>query len=204
MLRPKSIFAIILLTLSFLSGKAQGRILGYSFLQNKEALRTEENNGIVVGGLGPSPNRDQLGSGLYISNQPSDLPDLEGGWYCIITTKRRIDRLGKVFIPRVYDSMVRGGETQEQGLWGEDDKVIVDYIRYWVLEPEKALRFSWVQNDLNPSLKLIMVVPTKVLEDADLDLRGICFLTRDKLMEKSNKVIDWESWGIIGYRQHPV
>ncbi|KAI9055291.1 hypothetical protein LZ554_000252 [Drepanopeziza brunnea f. sp. 'monogermtubi'] len=211
MLRSKSTLAV-LLALSFFLERAQGFwwddhvLIGFATLPEDQARRINEDNKPFVeenqatlinkdnnpdvGESSTSPRLPRLGLGLYLAN------------------KRKMDDIGKVYIPRYYEKSASDGKKAEetskgwtpapswdqttderQELWGADEKVIVDYIKSQSLvsKPEKALRFSidWQWQ---------MLIPTKVVNGGDLDLWAKCYKSEKELVEEFGKeAIDWKS-----------
>ncbi|EKD18144.1 hypothetical protein MBM_03916 [Drepanopeziza brunnea f. sp. 'multigermtubi' MB_m1] len=209
MLRSKSIFTI-LLTLSFLSEKAKAQgfwwwrqpteqiIIGYAQLPEEQAKRINQSNKLYVD---ESPYLNRLGLGFYLINDPRVWLGKEGGWYCAIkANESKMRNIEKVYIPKSYEQKI-WNRVEQVNLWGGTEEVIVDYIEFEskpkILQPEKALRFS-----LNWQMQ--MLIPTKVVDNGDLDLWGKCFRSENELKQFSYNIIDWESWNIKGDRGKPV
>ncbi|KAJ5040611.1 uncharacterized protein L3040_006260 [Drepanopeziza brunnea f. sp. 'multigermtubi'] len=169
MLRSNLIFAI-LLALSFLFNRAQGlmekkRVIGYATLSDADVSRIGQKNGLEMVKSLKSAFRKKSGLGFYLVNEASNLKSIEGYQYCIIEAKeKKIERIGKVYIPEYYVKMTPNGKEKHY-LWDEDEEeyeeAIVDYIESLdasISEPEKALRFSLVED---PIWQLRMVIPTE-------------------------------------------
>ncbi|KAI9056086.1 hypothetical protein LZ554_001015 [Drepanopeziza brunnea f. sp. 'monogermtubi'] len=207
MLRSKSLFAISL-ALGFLcSGsraqavsrdqeEASSNIIGYATLTEEEGrLLADE------GALDTEAGRhyDQLGFGLYMISNPGNLVGAQGMWFCAIEAdKKKIASMDKVYIPEAYPRKTLLGKTEQQYLWGQEEKLIVEYIEkapFSISQPAKALRFSW--NQASP-WHLQMVIPMEAINDDDLGIQIDCFKSKEKLIDVTNEAINWEPWGIKG------
>ncbi|KAJ5047639.1 uncharacterized protein L3040_003460 [Drepanopeziza brunnea f. sp. 'multigermtubi'] len=196
---------MILLALSFLSVEAQGRyIVGYASLINRHAPPGGEFDVLVVSGFRASADRHRLGSGMYISNDPSTIIDTTDGWYCVISAGNGLPSFPRIYIPEYYERMDPYDRIERKFLWNESEEVILDYIRFSTAEYKRALRFSWFQPNPSANWKLEMMVPADLLRSPILDLKAACFKQREGMLRASSDVINWEGWGIIGYRRYPV
>jgi hypothetical protein len=118
-----------------------------------------------------------------------------------------MENINKVYIPESYEKTLDGRRVRQK-LWAADqagdEEAIVEYIREaGMSEPEKALRFTWVQGR---EWYLQMVIPTTVVDGHGLEEWAECYKSRNKLMkflDGSNDAIDWEAWGIKGYQEQP-
>jgi hypothetical protein len=124
----------------------------------------------------------------------------EGSWYCVIKARRsKMKDIDKVYIPQSYERRT-SSRRKQQKLWGEEKEVIVDYIRtkQSILQPERALRFSWVEN-LDTKGHLQMLIPEDTILYGELEPWAECFESQDKLMGSYDKFIEWEKdWHIEG------
>ncbi|KAI9049099.1 hypothetical protein LZ554_006947 [Drepanopeziza brunnea f. sp. 'monogermtubi'] len=196
MLLSKSIHPISLLALGFLFSKAHGfldnkKTIGYRTVSKAEAelindddndnkLRKDENSDSAL-------RLNPLGYGIYIGDQ--------GDWYCVVKAdSSKIDQISKVWIPEFWQKTDQFGEPiGQEELYGNED-LTVGYIKTVVPEPEKALRFSNV--GLNGELQ--MLIPTKVVDNNDLELWSKCYETEEELREVSDGDANWKGWGIEG------
>ncbi|EKD15478.1 hypothetical protein MBM_06106 [Drepanopeziza brunnea f. sp. 'multigermtubi' MB_m1] len=180
----KSTFATttLLALSSFLSGRAHGfleerRNLGYGIVSQEEADMINEDNKLHFEELAYV---NRLGFGLWMADE------------------RKVEEIGKVWIPKSYQKVASDGQVEQQDLWADDEDAIVKYIESLTLEePERALRLSWVEGI---PWQLQMVIPANVVTNNDLDFWAKCFESEDALMDFSDDVNDWEAWNITGDR----
>ncbi|KAJ5054235.1 uncharacterized protein L3040_000515 [Drepanopeziza brunnea f. sp. 'multigermtubi'] len=143
----------ILLALSFLYSKAYGRdVIAYRTVTKEEADSINEHE---------KPSRDELfdifpysnplGNGLYTVNIPAGWPAEDHEYYCVIKADReKIEEISKVWVPKLPTSHYNNEEAT------------LKYIESWtaVLDPKKALRFSYItEADKN----LQMLIPTEMV-----------------------------------------
>jgi hypothetical protein len=125
-------------------------------------------------------------------------PGLEGeadDWYCIVQAdSKKIDEVGKVWIPESYDKVVSDTETEKVHLWSGDEKLISEYIASQELNPDEVLRLSWVAYWETPQQQ--MVIPTHMFKD--LDIWTKCFPTPELAENESSGEIDWMTWESAG------
>ncbi|KAJ5032595.1 uncharacterized protein L3040_009193 [Drepanopeziza brunnea f. sp. 'multigermtubi'] len=199
----KSTFATttLLALSSFLSGRAHGfleerRNLGYGIVSQEEADMINEDNKLHFEELAYV---NRLGFGLWMVNELVSLEGIEEKWYCAIEAdERKVEEIGKVWIPKSYQKVASDGQVEQQDLWADDEDAIVKYIESLTLEePERALRLSWVEGI---PWQLQMVIPANVVTNNDLDFWAKCFESEDALMDFSDDVNDWEAWNITGDR----
>ncbi|KAJ5051533.1 uncharacterized protein L3040_001309 [Drepanopeziza brunnea f. sp. 'multigermtubi'] len=202
----------LLLALSFLFIRAQGfdesllnrEVIGYRTASKEEAEKINENH---------KPYRDkrfdegrrlnQLGSGFYMTPDPAGWEgDMDKeNWYCVITADSdKIKDARKIYIPEYYEETSHE-EIEEKMLWHEGEEVIVEYIRKFLPDPEKVLRFSYIslyEEDTQ------MLIPTDMLNSDVLDLWSQCYATEAELLAYSREVIDWKKWDVAGDPGIPV
>ncbi|EKD18883.1 hypothetical protein MBM_03125 [Drepanopeziza brunnea f. sp. 'multigermtubi' MB_m1] len=189
----------ILLALNLLFNRAQGierEIIGYRSVGDEEANLINSSH---------KPYRDrkydengeylrQIGSGFYMTNEPAFWKYSYN--HCVIKADSdKIENADKIYIPKDYHKLTSTGKIEENYLWNGDEKLLSEFIEKMILDPEKTLRFSWI---LHHGPHLQMVIPTDVLNNDDLDLWAECFESEKELLEYSSKIIDWDSWNIIG------
>jgi hypothetical protein len=138
---------------------------------------------------------------IEIANVPVPYPRIE--WdesYCVITADSdKIEEVGKIWIPEDHP------ETGKP-LWIDYKRSsvqdIMEYVASRVPNPEKALRFSYMQHDQN---KLQMVIPTDTVNNDGLGLWAKCWKTEKELeegleeeLDLSSATVDWMEWDIDG------
>ncbi|EKD21833.1 hypothetical protein MBM_00946 [Drepanopeziza brunnea f. sp. 'multigermtubi' MB_m1] len=192
----------ILLVLGFLLNTAQTEevTLGYRTVSPEEAAFTNI-------WRKPSPENfdaplpHQLGDDhFYMTNVSPGEAFLPDDWYCIIKADvKALSTVGKIWIPEYYPVARPGGRFRLRMLWGNLERRIVDYIRMFLPNPERALRFSWVQffNVLHEPL-LQMVIPTQLLREDTLRLWAYCVPTAEMMLNYSRVTVDWPTWNIEG------
>ncbi|EKD19983.1 hypothetical protein MBM_01935 [Drepanopeziza brunnea f. sp. 'multigermtubi' MB_m1] len=197
MLRSKSIFPI-LLALSFLFRRAQGflrinnELIGYAKVSPGLAQQINSDNKPRVE---ESRTLQQVGPGFYLRSISNWYED-DGNWFCAIeANKNKMKEIVKVWIPKEFESMTWGSQIKKYQLWGQDEEegAILDYIHSSVMidEPEKALRFSWIEGVAQ------MTIPTDVVNNGDLELWAKCFGSIHELNKYSDRHVDWEAiWTI--------
>ncbi|KAJ5051778.1 uncharacterized protein L3040_001549 [Drepanopeziza brunnea f. sp. 'multigermtubi'] len=186
--RSKSIFAILMI-LSFFFNEAQAMfwrkeiVIGYTAVTSDQARDINKNNKLYIQQI---RSINPLGDGIYMRNKPEGLANREGTWFCAIKARKwKLKKADKVYIPKFYEPETsddtlpqeqtsRGGSGRIR-LWGKDEKVLVEYIKSQQVlsrlkqtlrwpwgqadEPNKALRFSWVEGRKR---QLQMVIPMRV------------------------------------------
>ncbi|EKD15660.1 hypothetical protein MBM_06288 [Drepanopeziza brunnea f. sp. 'multigermtubi' MB_m1] len=213
-LQSKSICAFLLalsFAQSFASGlswdsflnRAQGlfggrQIIGYRTVSKLEADMVNFRN---------RPFRDrafdlngrfqQLGHGLYLSNEAGLWNGRPGSWYCAIkANKKKIAKANKIYIPEYYEHTTEDGEIENTHLWVGREDEILEYLESRVKDPKKALRFSYT---LYEGWSMQMLIPTDMVNNNDeFDLWAKCFETKRELFKYSSATIDWKSWNIVG------
>ncbi|KAJ5042442.1 uncharacterized protein L3040_004990 [Drepanopeziza brunnea f. sp. 'multigermtubi'] len=144
----KSICAIVLAFI-FLLHQAQGRIvIGYRTVSRAEAMSINQNNKPTRDPFydNISPDQSQLGPGFYMTNEAATWYTSDDEWFCVIKADaQKFNSIGKVWIPRNY--------------WMTPPYLILGYIRTWVNNPEKALRFSYIYMR---EYMIQMLIPTNV------------------------------------------
>ncbi|EKD13682.1 uncharacterized protein L3040_005694 [Drepanopeziza brunnea f. sp. 'multigermtubi'] len=144
---------------------------------------------------------NQLGSGFSMSQAPAGwLTTRRSAWQCVIEAdSEKIKKAQKIWIPESYSETTEGGETKTTKLWDywvSNDDAILKYIESMnVPEPEKAIRFA-IARDAPDVLQ--MVIPTKVINDNELDFSAACWKTKRELLQHAKEVVDWKSWDIAG------
>ncbi|KAI9051668.1 hypothetical protein LZ554_004710 [Drepanopeziza brunnea f. sp. 'monogermtubi'] len=197
MLRSQSTFAL-LLALSLCFHGAHGywwdkdKVIGYAMVSRRQAYHINLNNYLLI----EESTSGQVGPGFSILNTPGWGNPI-GKWFCAVeANKKALRQIRKVWIPESYEKELSQFRLEKEQLWGADESVILNYIESEALipEPEKALRFSWVQA-LNRQPQ--MTIPTDVADNADLDFWAKCFESEKELRKHSDKTIDWEKdWKI--------
>ncbi|EKD14981.1 uncharacterized protein L3040_003822 [Drepanopeziza brunnea f. sp. 'multigermtubi'] len=200
MLLSRSLCVALLASFSFLFDGAQGRkIIGYRTVDEEEADLINFFNKPYRDTLYDRSRRyyRQIGNGFYMVNEPAGWLRKRWDWYCVIEAEiDKIEKAAKVYIPEYYGRTTRKGRTKQTLLWESPEEVFVDYIDSLdIPEPDEALRFSWI---VEHSWKMQMVIPTKVLNRDDLGLWAKCYQTRQELLDYSNEVVEWGTWGIEG------
>ncbi|KAI9054561.1 hypothetical protein LZ554_001716 [Drepanopeziza brunnea f. sp. 'monogermtubi'] len=217
--RSKSIFAILTI-LSFFSNGAQAMfwqkeiVIGYAGVTSEEARDINKMNKLYISQSLPTK---QLGEGIYMTNKPEGFSSRATRFCAIKARKYKMNAADKVYIPESYTPETPNGGLRPKQLWGESEEVIVEYIRSLpplsrfrkalhipvapVDEPEKSLRFSWVEGGGG---QLQMAIPMKAVYDDDrLKLWAKCFESEAELKKFSAETIEWETWAIRGHIGHP-
>ncbi|EKD15297.1 hypothetical protein MBM_06513 [Drepanopeziza brunnea f. sp. 'multigermtubi' MB_m1] len=165
-------------------------VIGYATVSAEAAESNNLNNELYF-----DETITRLGAGVYVVNNPLHLES--EGWACVIKADTvKFNQVGKVWIPKSYQRMTADDPREQENIWDESEEVIVDYIQTLMPEPGKALRFSWVRNRTNWQLR--MLIPTKVVERDDLDLRADCFESRDMMINEVGDIVPWLTWTIQG------
>ncbi|KAJ5035562.1 uncharacterized protein L3040_008028 [Drepanopeziza brunnea f. sp. 'multigermtubi'] len=200
----------VLLAASFLFGKGHGReVIGYRTVSPWETGETNQNLRPVR-----NPNFDRkrekynvLGSGYYMVNKPGGWEPTPPWWngarpqYCVIEADMdKVRKVPKIWIPESYSAKSGGGSrAPRKRLWTymtKNDDAINEYIKSMgVRNPKKAFRFAYMPG---PKKEHQMVIPTETINNNELDFWAQCFPTKEQLLARSDKEVDWDSWGIIG------
>ncbi|KAI9048446.1 hypothetical protein LZ554_007282 [Drepanopeziza brunnea f. sp. 'monogermtubi'] len=206
MLLSQSIGSILVAS-SFLFSGALGEgeenkqeIIGYRTVHVDEATEINKDN---------KPYRDekydyhpryapQLGHGFYMTNEPASWPADSDEWYCAIKAdSEAVEKVGKVWIPKHRQQVRNSLAIWPIQLWYADEEDIQEYVEGLVpKDPEKALRFSYIHGV--PEL-LQMVIPTKTINNDELDFWAQCWETEDELLAFSSEIVPWTTkWQIAG------
>ncbi|KAI9049406.1 hypothetical protein LZ554_006440 [Drepanopeziza brunnea f. sp. 'monogermtubi'] len=158
-------------------------VIGYATVSKEEAEKINEHNKLYEDDklhVAESASPTQLGSGVYMVNNPDIWKGEEGSWYCAIkASKWQMKTIRKAYIPKSILKM-ESGVTRQLFLWDQDEPVVVNYMRSELLmrKPEKALRFSWVRRE---NWEIQMLIPTDVVKKGKLDPWAKCFESKDEL-----------------------
>ncbi|KAI9054086.1 hypothetical protein LZ554_001257 [Drepanopeziza brunnea f. sp. 'monogermtubi'] len=205
MLLSQSTICSILLTWSLLFSRAQGtapgkEIIGYRTVSEDEFYYLEENSRPFR-----NPEFDvaarisnQLGQGYTLINVPAGWRAKKGEAYCAFeANSAKMNAATKVWIPESYEEIGWDPEVKERrALWAGTEEEISDYLLSMVDNPQKALRFSYVQE--NPD-QLLMVIPTETINANELDILAYCWKTEYGLKKYMNaQPVKWANWDILG------
>ncbi|KXH36373.1 hypothetical protein CSAL01_13297 [Colletotrichum salicis] len=195
----------LLLALGCLSTGAQARlIIGYRTASEEEALQINEKN---------TPFRDpafdnlsggsQIGNGIYLGSEPAGWrgSPIKVNWYCVFKADEDLFMAAsKIWIPQYYQSKSLFGSSKSKELWGYGEKAIAKYIGKFNSNPDKTLRFSYIEAH---GSQLQMVIPTKMANADSLDFFAKCFETRAELLAYEDESVNWWDWDISGDPGHP-
>ncbi|EKD12939.1 hypothetical protein MBM_08893 [Drepanopeziza brunnea f. sp. 'multigermtubi' MB_m1] len=194
----------ILLASSFLLSGALGEgeereIIGYRIAHEDEAAYINEHNRPYRDEIYDDyTNRNQLGHGIYMTNEPASWPAYDDEWNCVIKAdSQKMKEVSKVWIPEYRREIKNGLAVWPIRLWFAEEEDILEYIESLVPEkPEQALRFSYISG-LPEELQ--MLIPTETINKNELDFWAQCWKTLDEQLEFSSKTIEWTTdWDIVG------
>ncbi|EKD18823.1 hypothetical protein MBM_03065 [Drepanopeziza brunnea f. sp. 'multigermtubi' MB_m1] len=191
MLRLQFTFAL-LLALSLFSNGAHGfwrskQVIGYAMVSKEHAKAINKNHDLIVQ---VSP-KYQVGAGFYLRDRPGWERQV-GKWYCVIKAdKKKIKAARKVTIPKFNQIRIAPDRSQTTTLYGAEEHVISNYIAIYrgLPQPDKVLRFSWVEG-LDQQRQ--MTIPAQMVMNDDLETWAKCFETEEKLRKYSEETIEWE------------
>ncbi|KAK1974088.1 hypothetical protein LZ30DRAFT_430108 [Colletotrichum cereale] len=195
----------LLLALGYLfttcSGEAR-KVIGYRTVDAEEATKINQKHRLfrdpAFDGDGSVAEENQIGNGFYLVPKPAGLrstPDKKQ-WYCVIKAEEeRLDEVSKVWIPQTYNSRSFWGDRDSGVLWGGGEKTIARYVEGFKVDPDKTLRFTYIQGR-EPQLQ--MLIPTKMANDDLLDFFAECFETVVELPANGKKSVDFRQWDVKG------